>query len=155
MHVDNRQICTSGLSTIGHIRTALTKSFDMILQDKVNQLVGVKIEQCVDRVFFSQPVLIWSSLEDNDFLTSYVATPMVSGQQLLIAGKNNLPLAHLSDLSIIGSLGYLEVSTRPDIAFTVNHLARVLTKPRILEGGETCVAVSFGNKVRWYIVQKW
>lgn len=52
MHVDNRQICTSGLSTIGHIRTALTKSFDMILQDKVNQLVGVKIEQCVDRVFF-------------------------------------------------------------------------------------------------------
>lgn len=81
-------------------------------------------------MFLSQPHLTRTILEDNDFLTSNAATPMVAGLVLTTANDDDVALDQTRYLLIIGSLSYLAVGTRPDIAFAVNYLARFLAKPQ-------------------------
>lgn len=130
IHVDNGQICASSLTIITYIRKALEKSFDLVWQDDVNQIVGVKIHQTEQGLFLSQPTLTRSILEKNSFLTSSATTPMVAGLQLLLANAEAVPVEQSKYLSLIGSLSYLAVGTRPDIAFTVNYLARFSARPQ-------------------------
>jgi hypothetical protein len=54
---------------------------------------------------------------------------MVSGLALTTANEDDVALETNKYLSLIGSLSYLAVGTRPDIAFTVNYLARFSAKP--------------------------
>ena len=63
------------------------------------------------------------------------ATPLNPGTIYTETGMKDLPESELiSDITMyqkaVGSLIYLMISTRPDIAFTVTHLARFMTKPR-------------------------
>lgn len=56
---------------------------------------------------------------------------MVSGLLLTTASSDEHANDQTKYLSLIGSLSYLAVGTRPDIAFTVNYLARFSAKPRV------------------------
>lgn len=124
IHVDDGQICASSLTIINYIRKALEQSFELVWQDKVDQIVGVKITESSSGVFLSQPNLTRSILEDNGFMTSAAATPMVAGLQLVTADVNMNPVDQSKYLLLIGLLSYLAVGTRPDIALSVNYLAR-------------------------------
>lgn len=130
IHVDDGQICASSLVIIDYIRKALERSFELVWQDNVDQIVGVKIKQDADGLFLSQPNLTRTILEDNGFLTSAAATPMVAGMQLISAEPDAEPVEQNKYLSLIGSLSYLAVGTRPDIAFAVNYLARFSARPQ-------------------------
>lgn len=55
IHVDDGQICASGHAIIGHICKALEQSFELVWQDEIDQIVGVKVENRDDGIFFSQP----------------------------------------------------------------------------------------------------
>lgn len=55
---------------------------------------------------------------------------MVAGLQLESAESGAKVVDASKYLSIIGSLSYLAVGTRPDLAFTVNYLARFLACPQ-------------------------
>lgn len=129
IHVDDGQICASSLQIIGYIRKALEESFDLVWQENVDQIVGIKIKQEDGGIFLSQPTLTKNILKDNGFLTSYAAS-MVSGLQLTTASINTEPIDQSKYLSLIGSLSYLAVGTRPDIAFAVNYLARFSARPQ-------------------------
>lgn len=130
IHVDDGQICASSMSIINYICQALEKSFELVWQDSVDQIVGVKVKQTNEGIFLSQPTLTRSILEDNGFETSSAATPMVGGLQLKSADTDMTPIDQQKYLSIIGSLSYLAVGTRPDIAFAVNYLARFSARPQ-------------------------
>lgn len=130
IHVDDGQICALGQNIINHIRKALEQSFELVWQDEVDQIVGVKVDVRRDGIFLSQPHLTRTILEENGFMTSSAATPMVAGLILATAAEGAAPIDQSKYLSVIGSLSYLAVGTRPDIAFTVNYLARFSAKPQ-------------------------
>lgn len=61
---------------------------------------------------------------------SSATTPMVAGLQLETAKAGAVPVDASKYLSVIGSLSYLAVGTLPDLAFTVNYLARFSACPQ-------------------------
>lgn len=130
IHVDNGQICALSIGIINHIRRALETPFELVWQDEVDQMVGVKIQNCQDGIFLSQPHLTQTILEDNGFLMLNAATPMVAGLLLKTASKDSVAMDQTKYLSMIGSLSYLAVGTRPDIEFTVNYLVCFSDKPQ-------------------------
>ena len=58
-----------------------------------------------------------------------VGTPVDLGSHLLKATEDEEALEQQLYQSLIGSLMYLSVCTRPDLAYTVNTLARFSSKP--------------------------
>lgn len=130
IHVNDGQICASSLEIIKHIRTALERSFDLVWQDKIEQIVGIQVQHRPEGIFLSQPVLTRNLIEEQGFTTSSATTPMVAGLQLESASKGDAAIDASKYLSIIGSMSYLAVGTRPDIAFTVNYLARFSSCPQ-------------------------
>lgn len=123
IHVEYGRICASSLDIIGYIQKALENSFDLVWQDNVDQIIGIKIHQRNHGIFLSQPTLKGTILEDNGFLTLSAATPMVSSFQLIRTSVEVEPVDQSKYLSLIGILSYLVVGTRPDISFAVNYLA--------------------------------
>lgn len=130
IHVDDGQICGLSLEIVKYIRMALEKTFDLVWQEKVEQIVGVKVEHRKEGLFLSQPHLMSSLLEEHGFAMSSAATPMVVELQLETpaAGVPGVDVPRY--LSVIGSLSYLAVGTRPNIAFAVNYLARFSACPQ-------------------------
>lgn len=130
IHVDDGQICASSLEIISYIRTALEKSFELVWQERVDQIVGIKIDHRPEGLFLSQPHLTRSILTEQGFEILAATTPMVAGLQLETAQSGSIPVDASKYLSVIGSLSYLAVGTRPDIAFSVNFLARFSACPQ-------------------------
>lgn len=64
IHVDDGQICRLSLEIISYIRKALEQSFELVWQEKLEQIVGVKIEHWSDGLFLSQRHLTNSILEE-------------------------------------------------------------------------------------------
>lgn len=52
IHVDDGQICLSSIAIISYIWQALEKSFDLVWQDNVDQIVGIKIIKETGGFFF-------------------------------------------------------------------------------------------------------
>lgn len=130
IHVDDGQICASNMEIIDYIRRGLERSFDLVWQEKIEHIVGIKVEHRQEGMFLSQPVLTRNLLAEQGFEISSAATPMVAGLQLETAGPDQTPVEASKYLSIIGSSSYLAVGTRPDLAFTVNYLARFSSSPQ-------------------------
>lgn len=68
-------------------------------------------------MFLSQLSLTQNLLDDQGFTMSLATIPMVAGLQLETAKPGENPIEPSKYLSIIGSLSYLAVGTRPDLAF--------------------------------------
>lgn len=99
-------------------------------QERVDQIVGIKIDHRPEGIFLSQPHLTRSLLVEQGFEMSAATTPMVAGLHLETAPTGSLAVEASKYLSVIGSLSYLAVGTRPDIAFSVNFLARFSACPQ-------------------------
>lgn len=130
IHVDDGQLCGSSLEIFSYIKRALEKSFDLVWQEKVEQIVGIKVEHKEEGLFLSQPHLTENLIRDRGFSHSSASTPMVAGLQLETAAAGSVPVDASQYLSIIGSLSYLAVGTRADIAYAVNYLARFSACPQ-------------------------
>ena len=67
---------------------------------------------------------------------SPIAAPIVKGDMFSLDQclKNDLELGQMRDIpyaSIVGSLMYAQVCTRPDIAYAVEALGRYQSNPRV------------------------
>jgi Reverse transcriptase (RNA-dependent DNA polymerase) len=120
-------------STIGQ----LERHFKLRKLGGIEFLLGVKIER--DRpnhtIHLSQKQYILNLLDRYSFSTcSPVSTPMNAGISLSEAHCPSSPeeveeMRTAPYISAVGSLLYLAIATRPDIAYTVGVLARFNTNP--------------------------
>lgn len=129
IHVDDGAICGSSENILCFIRESLLKTFEISWSDRLEQIVGIKIEQTERGILLSQPTLTRSILESTGFVTSRVSTPMVANIKLETAKELSGGVEANKYLSILGSLSYLAIGTRPDISFAVNYLARFSSRP--------------------------
>lgn len=129
IHVDDGALCGSSLTILGFIRESLLKFFEVTWTEKLTQIVGIKVDHTSKGIFLSQPTLTNSILETCGFPTSRVSTPMIANLKLETSDETSTVIEGNKYLSILGSLSYLAIGTRPDLSFAVNFLARFSSKP--------------------------
>jgi hypothetical protein len=130
IHVDDGIVTGPDNNTLRQLERDLASNIKIKWSDQLNEIVGLNVTRDDNGFELSQPKLIMKILDDHWDGVSMARTPLPTG---------NLPTTNDSAegvrsseyLSIIGSLSYLAVGTRPDITFAVNFLARFSSRPSI------------------------
>lgn len=127
--VDDGAVCVLSREIVNYVRESLLKAFDITWTDRLEQIVGINIQYLNGGIFLSQPTLTTNLLESTGFASSRAATPMVANLHLETSEKSVTGVNPTGYLLILGSLSYLALGTRPDIAYSVNYLARFSSRP--------------------------
>ena len=104
---------------------------------KIKFCLGPQLDHVVDGIFVHQFNYTQKVLERFDFKKSFSAKTPIVGRSLQADQDPYRPREDGEEvlgpeypyLSVIGALVYLAISTRPDIAFAVNLLARYSVEP--------------------------
>jgi hypothetical protein len=112
------------------LKEALKKEFNLSELGPLNWVLGIQIEWHQNSVTLSQQAYVDQLLVKFGMDTcNPVLLPLNPNQKLVKAEEG----ADLADVSlyqqIIGSLMYLVIGTRPDLAFTVSALSQFASKP--------------------------
>jgi hypothetical protein len=135
--VDDMTLVSKDKSAINSVIDQLEKHFKLRRLGSLEFLLGVKIERDRSRrtLHLSQSQYILNMLDRYGFSScSPVSTPMNPGFTLSHSQSPSTPaeveeMRSVPYISAVGSLLYLAIATRPDIAYTVSVLARFNTKP--------------------------
>jgi hypothetical protein len=137
--VDDMTIASKSKAAIQHVKDELKKRFKLRDLGPTSFLLGVAIER--DRakrtITLSQRQYTLNLLERYSHSgCSTVSTPMEPGCHLTADQAPSTPedkeyMSKIPYIHAVGSLLYLSVSTRPDIAFVVGVLARFNSNPGI------------------------
>src|SRR6202012_1370137 len=135
--VDDMTLVSKSKSGIDSVISQLESHFKLRRLGGIEFLLGVKIER--DRgkhtIHLSQRLYILDILERYGFSgCTPVSTPInpginLSEEQCALTPDEMEEMRHIPYISAVGSLLYLAIATRPDIAYTVSLLARFNTKP--------------------------
>jgi hypothetical protein len=114
------------------IKRRLMRKFEMRDLGKLSWILGMKVERSEEKIEISQEVYINQILEKFSMQDAKIApTPLPSKIDQLTTSKeakmlfNNIKRYQ----KIIGALLYLSNTTRPDITYAVNFLARKMSMP--------------------------
>ncbi|MBW0553887.1 hypothetical protein O181_093602 [Austropuccinia psidii MF-1] len=132
IHVDDMTVASNNIQKF---KSLIMKKFEMEDLGPANLVLGIKLtqEKAARKIFLSQTSYI------HDLLSEYgmsnckpVETPMVSNSKVSVASDDD----HQQFLSLnknyrqaIGKISYLQVATRPDLAFVTSQLSQFLEKP--------------------------
>ncbi|MBW0468233.1 hypothetical protein O181_007948 [Austropuccinia psidii MF-1] len=132
IHVDDMTVASN---KIQNFKSLIMKKFEMEDLGPANFVLGIKLTQ--DKVARKSFLLQTSYIHNllSEYSMSYckpVATPMVANSKISVASDND----HQQFLSLnrnyqqaIGKIRYLQVATRPDLAFVTYKMSQVLEKP--------------------------
>ncbi|MBW0466312.1 hypothetical protein O181_006027 [Austropuccinia psidii MF-1] len=129
LHVDDGIIATEDKALLLQLHDKLSKSFKLKWEDAVTSIVGINIQQTNGGFKLFQQQLI-----DLIVRSAWDGTP--STKTLLLTKCNLVTLSNANKvvnardyIGGVGALSYLATGTRPDIAYTVNLLARHAARP--------------------------
>ncbi|WAQ80769.1 hypothetical protein PtA15_1A107 [Puccinia triticina] len=128
VHVDDGIVTGSSDEALKLLEQQLKGSLEIKWTEGLTSMVGVKIFRNQDGFDLTQPLLIDKILKERWDGVTLHSTPLPEGYtantDTTEAGINSTDF-----LSTIGSLSYVAVGTRPDIAYSVNYLARFSSRP--------------------------
>jgi hypothetical protein len=128
VHVDDGIVTGSSDKALKQLESQLKGSLEIKWNEGLTSMVGVKIQRTTSGFNLTQPNLINKVLEERwDGVTTH-HTPLPEGYTATME-PDEVGVNPSDYLSIIGSLSYVAVGTRPDIAYSVNYLARFSSKP--------------------------
>jgi hypothetical protein len=122
LFVDDMLIASTTVDIYMSLNKFLSDSFEIVACSSPELFLGMKITYGTDSIALSQPAYIshmLSKFQDCLSSTKYT-TPMSSSLRL----GRHVGVCHPRYREAIGSLLFLAVSTRPDIAYATNYLAR-------------------------------
>lgn len=131
VYVDDIVLASKSSARLEEVKRALAKKFDIKDMGKLHHFLGMKIVQdkATGKVWIGQPAYTESLLQKFEMETAKaVATPVDTGTKLMKAIDEECFDQRLYQ-SAIGSLLYLSVATRPDIAFAVSSAAKFSANP--------------------------
>src|SRR5437773_1712375 len=110
----------------------MTQKYEMTDLGEAQQFLGLQIQRNRE----AKTLFIYQSQYIENILTRLdmqdcngASTPMEASSKLLAADPNESPQNHRRYQSIVGSLMYAMLSTRPDLAYAVSTLCRFLSNP--------------------------
>ena len=131
LYVDDLLIAGNSLPEIKSIKHKLSTKFEMKDMGIARTMLGIEIkrERSVKQLFISQIEYTTTVLERFGMQNSKsISTPM-DKSYLKSIGKNSKPVTDIPYRQAIGSLMYLMVSSRPDIAFAIGKLSQRCENP--------------------------
>ena len=130
VYVDDLLLCGNGRSNVEKVKQSLLTTFEGRDLGPTDHFLGIKMERdrAAKTVFLSQETYVNNVLERFRMADCYsVSTPLEPGTKWTSEAtgtESNFPYQEL-----VGCLMYLAVSTRPDIAYVTNRLARYVSAP--------------------------
>ena len=136
LYVDDILLASNDLGLLHEIKQLLCKIFDMKDLGEASFVLGIQIHRDRSRglLGLSQRAYIDRVLERfNMHNCKFGDVPVVKGDKFSLSQcpKNDLEEESMKNIpyaSVVGSLMYAQVCTRPDIAFAVSVLGRYLSK---------------------------
>lgn len=133
VYVDDIMLACSNLNDLCKWKREIGRQFDVVDKGPVDYFLGMEISRNDGEINVSHKHFIEELLTAHNMLeTRKTFTPLDPGQKFKKCAKCS-PACALIDAkeyqSIIGSLMYLGVSTRPDIAHSVSKLAQFNNQP--------------------------
>ena len=130
VYVDDIILAGKSEGKLAEVKDQLSREFDIKDLGELNYLLRMKIEQREDSIWIGQPAYTKNLLEMLGMQDCKpVYTPVSLCSKLNKASDEDKCVDQKKYQSAIGSLMYLSVSTRPDITYAVNTLARFTSKP--------------------------
>ena len=133
VYVDDIILGAKTEKQLQEIKDELSKEFEIKDLGKLKYFLGMKVvqDEASKSIWIGQPAYTEDVLKrfgmENCKPTS---TPVNASSKLQPATDQDEPVNQTEFQSAIGSLMYLAVSTRPDIAYAVNNLAKFISKPQ-------------------------
>ena len=127
VYVDDIVLAGSSEEKIQEIKAALSRKFDIKDVGKLHYFLGMTIVQKENEIWIGQPQNLLEKYGMQNCKS--VNTPVDANSKLEMATSNDPCIDQQQYQSVIGSLMYLSVSTRPDISFAVGNLARQSSHP--------------------------
>jgi len=137
LYVDDMLILSESLEEVNRVKGALKQTFDMTDFGEVSTVLGMRIQRnrelgilTVDQEKYTERILEKFGMEN----CKPVSLPMAVGQQLkesqgAFTELEKRSMETVPYRSAIGSLMYLMVSTRPDLAAPIGVLSRFFQNP--------------------------
>ncbi|UYV83660.1 hypothetical protein LAZ67_23001938 [Cordylochernes scorpioides] len=135
IYVDDMIVAAEEESPLICFKESMKKLFKINYLGALNYCLGIRVQRGVDgSIYLDQERYIEELLEKYEMKESKpISTPMDPNYKVTkispIDGENE-PVDKVQYQSLIGSLIYLSVSTRPDIAYTISTLGQFSNDPR-------------------------
>lgn len=125
IYVDDMLIFWNDAKEMQRVKQDLMSKFEMKDLGKAELILGMRIMQDDTGIKLSQEKYVDKILRNFGMTDCKAAsTPTATGQTLTKPGSEHIPDPRIPYQNLIGSLMYLSVCTRPDIAYAVNHLSQ-------------------------------
>lgn len=131
LYVDDLLIAGSRSQEISDIKKELSKRFEMKDWGEARVMLGIEIQrdQSARKLFINQRLYAETVLERFGMANSKpVATPMEKFQKPLPSDLSS-PASNVPYRQAVGSLMYLMIGTRPDIAYAIGKLSQFSAQP--------------------------
>ncbi|KAI7937674.1 hypothetical protein MJO29_014989 [Puccinia striiformis f. sp. tritici] len=128
IHVDDGIITGSSTETLQELARDLQTLINIKWSEGIDNIVGLSITRDESGFTLRQPNLTSKILSEQWDGATTVKTPFPT-ENLPETNPDSSGIDPTEYLSIVGSLSYLAVATRPDISFSVNFLARFSKNP--------------------------
>ena len=132
VYVDDIVLAGQNLERIRKVKKSLSREFDIKDMGKLHYFLGMQVvqDQKTGDVWIGQPNYTENLLRKHHMQDSKpVSTPADASQKLVKATDGEECINQQQYQSIIGSLMYLSVTSRPDITYSVSILARFSLQP--------------------------
>ena len=132
VYVDDIVLAGANEDHIKLVKSELSSKFDIKDLGELKYFLGITVIQDKEQglAWIGQPAYVKSLLEKFDMSDCKpVATPVDVSSKLVKATDDEVSVDQQLYQSAVGSLMYLSVCSRPDIAYAVNTLAKFSSKP--------------------------
>ena len=132
VYVDDIVMASESCARLEEVKSSLAKKFDIKDLGRLHHFLGMKViqDEATGNVWVGQQAYT------NDLMQKFgmesakpVATPVDTSTKLVKVTKSDESTDHQQYQSAVGSLLYLAMATRPDIAFAVSSVARFSAQP--------------------------
>lgn len=132
IYVDDIIIISSSSSTVDNLLSQLRVDFAIKDLGRLAYFLGIECHHTSHGLILCQHKYIQDLLTRTNMITSKpVSTPMLPTEKLQLKGGTPLSAEDATRYrSAVGALQYL-LLTRPDIAFSVNHVCQFMTAPTV------------------------
>lgn len=129
VYVDDIVLLSSSKACKEKVIEAFEREFEMRVADRIDKFLGITIEDNGDTVKMHNAPMVDRILKYFNMTDCRAATtPLPAGLDLSMGEKNEVTET-TPYRTLVGALMHLANTVRPDIAFSVNYLARFMHKP--------------------------
>ena len=132
-YVDDGLLATSSVESMEHMIMDIKGSFDIQDLGEPDRLLGIKITRDRDlgTIHISQPSFINTIACRFNIMSGRAITSPMDPSTDLRTSTNTDEIIDVPYASLIGSINYCTISTRPDIAFATNKCAQFTSNPTL------------------------